>query len=572
VIDDDGVLRYRELAARAAAVADVVRRNGGSRPVGLLCRHGGPMIAAMLGVLFAGRAYVPLDPTFPARRLAYQLTDSGAELLLTDTVDHALAEDAPRVVDIDPVLADASTVDLTGLEPAEPDDLAYLLYTSGSTGTPKGVWQNHRNVVFAARNHIRNCAITPADRTSVLTSFGFDMAVTDTYSALLSGAAAAPIDLRGHGISRLADLLTERGVTLYHSTPTVYRYLVASLGARRLPGIRVVLLGGEAVTTRDLRLCRRHFDPECVFVNGYGATEVSFITQNHIAGPAPRGDGPLPVGHPLDGLEVLLIGPDGEPHPTEGEILVRGKHVALGYHGLADDRFGTVRGERTYRTGDLARRLPDGMLTVLGRADRQVKIRGHRVELGDIETRLADLPGVAQAAVTARRAGPNGDLELVGYIVPNGSDAAVDTAALRDVLPDYMIPRAIVRLAELPLTVTGKLDESALPVPDPGTTTAELTAAERAIAEAWSQTLGVPAVGPDVHFFELGGHSLLMGLVQQRLERSLGRKLPMATLFGYPTVRSLAAHLAGSGGHHTAAAAADRAARRQRPRARRVGG
>ena len=555
VIDDEGTLTYRQLAARATAIAEAVRQDGTSLPVGLLCRHGCAMIASMLGVLLAGRPYVPLDPTFPVRRLAYQLEDSGADLLLTDDVRHPLV--AGRVVEIDPLLAGASTVDLSSA--ASPDDLAYLLYTSGSTGTPKGVWQNHRNLVFAAHNHIRNRVITPADRTSVLTSFGFDMSVTDTYSALLSGAAAVPIDLRRHGLAALADLLADRAVTIYHSTPTVYRYLAASLGERRLPGIRAVLLGGEDVTARDVRLCRKHFDSDCVFINGYGATEISFIAQNPITGPAPEDDGPLPIGRPLPGLEVRLIGPDG---PAAGEILVRSKHIALGYHGRDDAKFGVVDGERTYRTGDLARWLPDGQLAFLGRADRQVKIRGHRVELGDVESQLADLPGVAQAAVIARPSGPHGDLELIGYIVPNGD---VDTTALRDVLPDYMVPRAIVTLAELPLTVTGKLDAAALPEPA-ASATIELATEHHVIADAWRQVLGVPSVGPDDHFLEVGGHSLQMALVQQRLEGSLGRRLPMATLFAYPTIRSLADHLAGVGG--TPDPLPDRVALR---RARRVG-
>jgi acyl-coenzyme A synthetase/AMP-(fatty) acid ligase len=319
-----------------------------------------------------------------------------------------------------------------------------------------------------------------------------------------------------------------------------------------------VLLGGEDVTTRDVRLCRKHFDPGCVFINGYGATEVSFIAQNPITGPAPEHDGPLPIGRPLDGLDVTLVGPDA---PASGEILVRSKHVALGYHGRDDDRFGVLDGERTYRTGDLARWLPDGQLAFLGRADRQVKIRGHRVELGDVESQLADLPGVAQAAVIARPSGPHGDLELVGYLVPNGT---VDTTTLRDVLPDYMVPRAIVTLAELPLTVTGKLDVAALPEPEMAPA-AELGAGHHVIADAWRQVLGVP-VGPDDHFMEVGGHSLQMALVQQRLERSLGQRLPMATLFAYPTIRSLADHLAGVGGAQEAAGG--RAALR---RARRAG-
>ncbi|MPZ81619.1 MAG: amino acid adenylation domain-containing protein [Actinophytocola sp.] len=599
VLADDGVATYRELAANATAVAALLRDTGSTGPVALLCRHGVTMISTMLGALQAGRPYVPLDPTFPARRLAFQLTDSGATSLLTDAdngpLARSVATDAgPAPVDADPVLADASTVDLAGMATAaDPDATAYLLYTSGSTGTPKGVRQSHRNVVFGARNHIRTFGITPADRTGVLTSFGFDMAVTDTFSALLSGAAAAPIDIRGRGLAHLAGALDERGVTVYHSTPTVYRYLVASLGERALPRVRVVLLGGEEVTARDVRLCRRHMGAACVFVNGYGATEVSFIAQHHLPPGAPVADGVVPIGRPLEGIEVVLLDRDGRESATEGEILARSKHVALGYHGRAEPsaaRFGTLRGERTYRTGDLARRAPDGTLTFLGRADRQVKIRGFRVELGEIETCLADLPGVAQAAVVARRAGTGrGETELVGYVVPRhgatdeGADEATIRAALGELLPDYMVPRAVVALAELPLTVTGKLDERALPAPpaqppaqpppSPAGAGDELDGVAAVIARTWCTVLDLPSVGRADNFFDLGGHSLLMALVHEDLEGTLGRRIPMSDLFAHPTVGGLAAYLSGADlpAEDAVDAAVERSARRRQARARRAG-
>ena len=594
VLADDGTATYRELAAKATAVAAAMR-DGSIGPVAVLCRHGVTMIGAMLGALAAGRPYVPLDPTFPVRRLAFQLADSDATALLTDAdnaeLARSVAADGPEPVDVDRVLAGASTVDFDSLAAAgEPDATAYLLYTSGSTGTPKGVRQSHRNVVFGARNHVRSFGIGPADRTGVLTSFGFDMAVTDTFAALLSGAAAAPIDIRARGLAHLAEALDERGVTVYHSTPTVYRYLVASLGERTLPRVRVVVLGGEEVTARDVRLCRRHMADDCVFVNGYGATEVSFIAQHHLPPDAPVADGVLPIGRPLAGIEVVLLGPDGTERGTEngaeGEIVARSPHVALGYHDrpeLTAERFGTLRGERAYRTGDLARRRPDGTLTFLGRADRQVKVRGFRVELGEVETCLADLPGVAQAAVVARRAGTGqGEAELAGYVVPSTVDNTVDAAALRvalgELLPDYMVPRAIVPLAELPLTVTGKLDERALPAPPAATTgtgTAELAGVAAVIGRAWCSVLDLPAVGPDDNFFDLGGHSLLMALVHEDLESALGRRIPMAELFAHPTVGSLAGYLSGANDtddtDDEVAAAAERSARRRQARARRAG-
>ncbi|MEH0934714.1 non-ribosomal peptide synthetase [Micromonospora psammae] len=568
VLTDDGWVSYRELASAVVATADVVRSTAGTRAggqVALLCRHGAGTVVALLAALAAGRAYVPLDPTFPAHRLAHILADSDADVLLTDA-GHAewagrLRELAGRpglrVVPVASAVAPADPADLAaGLAtPAGPDDPAYLLYTSGSTGAPKGVVQSHRNVLFGVGNHIRNFALTPADRTSVLTSFGYDMAVTDTFSALLCGAAVVPVDIRSEGLGHLARTLAAGGVTVYHSTPTVYRYLCAGLGPDGvLPDIRAVLLGGEEVTRHDVELARRHFAPDAVFVNGYGTTEISFAAQDHLPADAPLDHAVVPVGHPLDGIDVLLLDPAGRPTCLTGEVVVRSPHVALGYWRLPEltaGRFGDHAGVRTYRTGDLARRLPDGRLVFLGRADRLVKIRGHRVELGEVEAALAALPGVGQAAVVARgRAGGagTGDKEIIGYVVP-APDAPVDPTALRAGLairlPDFMVPRAIVAVDALPIGTTGKLDPAALPPPPPGPVVdaAGPDPLEAVIAATWCEVLGLDRVGRETAFVDLGGHSLLMALVQQRLEVTLNRRIPLVRLFEFPTVAGLAAEL-----------------------------
>jgi amino acid adenylation domain-containing protein len=570
VLADDACLTYRELGEAVAATAAAIRAagvpGGGTRgQVALLCRHGATTVTGLLAALVAGRAYVPLDPTFPAHRLAHTLADSAADVLVTDATHVSQAErlrtlaDRPdlRIVRIEPAgeAADLDAV-LAGLaSPAAPDDPAYLLYTSGSTGTPKGVVQSHRNVLFGVANQVRNFAITPADRTGVLTSFGYDMAVTDTFSAILSGAAAVPVDIRTHGLGHLARTLAARGVTIYHSTPTVYRYLCASLGADgRLPEIRAVLLGGEEVTRHDVELARRHYAPDAVFVNGYGTTEISFAAQYHLPTDAPLDHAVVPVGHPLDGVDVLLVDQAGRPTCLTGEIVVRSPHVAVGYWRLPEltaTRFGEHGGVRTYRTGDLARRLPDGRLVFLGRADRLVKIRGHRVELGEVEAALAALPGVGHAAVVARPriggAGP-GDMEIIGYVVP-AADHSVDPAATRAglarTLPDFMLPRTVVLVDALPMGVTGKLDVDALP-PPPTLTRADVVDGDplaSLIRATWCDVLGLSYVDPDATFLELGGHSLLMALVQQRLEAALGRRVPLVRLFEFPTVAGLAAHL-----------------------------
>ncbi|MEU7820251.1 non-ribosomal peptide synthetase [Catellatospora sp. NPDC049133] len=574
VLADDGELTYRQLGSAVAATAAAVRAatgdTGGGRAA-LLCRHGATTVVGLLAALAGGRAYVPLEPSFPAGRLVHILADSDADVLL---VDDAYADLARRIaaeagrpdltmvhigVHAPPVDLDELVAALAGL--AAPDDPAYLLYTSGSTGAPKAVVQSHRNVLAGVANHIRNFAITPADRTSVLTSFGYDMAVTDLFGAILSGAAAVPSDIRAHGLGHLARTIDRHGVTVYHSTPTVYRYLLAGLGeGGRLPSVRAVLLGGEEVTRHDVELCRRHFAPGAVFVNGYGTTEISFAAQHHLGPDAVLDHAVVPIGHPLDGIDVVLVDAAGRPACLTGEVVVRCAHVALGYHGqpeLTASRFRDYRGTRAYWTGDVARRLPDGRLVFLGRADRLVKIRGYRVELGEVESRLAALPGVGHAAVVARTTthgtGPEAK-ELIAYAVP-AAGASVDPtglrAALSDLLPDYMVPRVVVLLDALPMGDTGKLDLRALPDPSPvipaqrsgGTAAGQPDLLEQVIAAAWCDALGVAEVDRHTAFFDLGGHSLLLALVQERLQHALGERISMLRLLEFPTVAGLATHL-----------------------------
>ncbi len=626
VLADDGELTYRQLgsavAATAAAIRDAVGDAGaGGGRAALLCRHGATTITGLFAALVSGRAYVPLEPSFPAERLAHILADSDPDVLLVDAAHAGWARElvtaAGRpglaVVHIGLPSPDAGVHEvIVGLaSAAAPEDPAYLLYTSGSTGEPKGVVQSHRNVLFGVANHVRNFALGPDDRTSVLTSFGYDMAVTDMFSAVLSGAAAVPSDIRTHGLAHLAQTLARHRVTVYHSTPTVYRYLLASLGPDgRLPAVRAVLLGGEEVTRHDVELARRHFAPNAVFVNGYGTTEISFAAQCHIGPDTELDHAVVPIGQALAGIEVVLVDADGRRAGDTGEVVVRCAHVALGYRGLPEltaARFGQFEGVRAYRTGDIARRLPDGRLVFLGRADRMVKIRGYRVELGEVESRLAALPGVGHAAVVARDTGGGSGprtKEIIAYAVP-ARGASVDPAELRcalaRLLPDYMLPRAVVLVDALPMGPTGKLDVRELPEPSAagaardgqaGRTTSvpspagfeqaggprgrgdRITAAppaesgsevlEERIAAVWCAALDVEHVPHDVSFFELGGHSLVMALVQERLAEALGERIPLTRLVEHPTVAGLAEFL--RAGPPAADAAPDRAADRMRRR------
>ncbi|MEU3456525.1 AMP-binding protein [Micromonospora sp. NPDC006766] len=531
-------VNYAELAGAAGGHAAVFVA-AGVRPgdrIALLTTHGAPTVAALLGALAAGCAYVPLDPGFPVDRLRHMLAAAGVSALACAAEHRQLAGE----------LADGRTVvSLDDVPPAplrpvtvDPDTLAYVLFTSGSTGVPKAVGQTHRNLAHVVDNQIAALAIAPTDRLSLLASFSFDAAIPDLYPALLTGAAVVPVDLRRQGLAYALDHLALHQATVLHCTPTVYRHLLDTLGERRLDAVRVVLLGGEQATWADAIRGRDRFAADCELINGYGATEMTFVARFalRLSEIDPNVLGPLPIGAPFPGYELRLA-------PDTGELVVHSPHLAPGYLNQDSDRFTVdADGVRAYRTGDLGRRLPGGELVCLGRLDRQVKVRGHRVELTEIEAVLAAQPGVAGVRAIAR------DGELLAYARPADGirpDAAALRAALAAALPAYALPRAVVVLDEFPLTVTGKVDERALPDPvgvvPAGATPA--TDTERVVHDIWCAVLGRDAVGRTDSFFDVGGQSLLLGQVQQRLAERFGVRLPMLRLFDHPTVAGQAALL-----------------------------
>jgi phthiocerol/phenolphthiocerol synthesis type-I polyketide synthase E len=517
-------LSYADLAAAAGGRARAIGAPGAR--VGLLTTHGVETITGILGTLAAGCAYVPLDPSFPLERLSYMVNAAGVSVVLANRRHADLAHElVDRVVFADDLPP-------APLEPADAglDDVAYVLFTSGSTGRPKAVAQTHRNLLHVVDNQIESLGITAADRLSLLASFSFDAAIPDLYPALLTGASVVPVDVRANGLAHTASALARHGVTIYHSTPTVYRYLLDALDGSRLGTVRTVLLGGEQSTYADVRKGRERFAPGCVFVNGYGATEVTFAAQHQLSDV--DGEGPLPIGTALPGYELVLGAGD--------EITVRGRHLIDGYANQDSDAFTVDEdGVRQYRTGDLGRLLPDGRMVCLGRLDRQVNVRGFRVELTEVEAALLAQPGVTGARVIVRAE------ELLGYVV-GAADGQALRAALAETLPDYALPRAVVVLDEFPLTVTGKLDELALPAPARSTGAGRaLTEAERRVHDIWCAVLRTDAVAPDDTFFDVGGHSLLLGQVQQRLAAEFDTEVPLLRLFEHPTVATQAAYLAG---------------------------
>ncbi|HET7231280.1 MAG TPA: amino acid adenylation domain-containing protein, partial [Longimicrobium sp.] len=552
-------LTYAELSRAAEAVARAILRTrpAAAERVALLFEHDAAMIVGILGVLRAGKTYVPIDPLYPRERNAYVLEDSGADALLTNRANLALARELARgrvpVVDLDAVdTADDAAV---AFPEVRPDEAAYILYTSGSTGRPKGVVQSHRNVLHFIRVYTNNLRIGPGDRLTLFSSYTFDASVMAIYGALLNGAAIFPLGWREESASGVAEWMRREGITLYHSTPTVFRHLVEGLGGEeRFPEVRLVVLGGEETQRRDMDAFRAHFAPGAILVNGLGPTESTVTLQNFIGHETVVQRNTVPVGHPVEDTGVVLRNGLGEQVAVYGvgEIEIHSAHVALGYWRRPEQTaaaFGeaTGAGARSYRTGDLGRRLPDGSLEFMGRADFQVKIRGVRVELGEVEAAMRAHPAVREAVVAAREEGGAGGRWLAGYVVAaEGAEVPAPgemRAWLRERLPEPMIPAAFVRVEALPLTPGGKVDRLALPAPqraEAARGSAPRTPVEEVLAGIWAEVLRLERVGVEESFFELGGHSLLATRVVSRIRELLGVELPLRALFEEPTVAELA--------------------------------
>ena len=553
-------LTYDELnnASNRVARALIALRGTSDEPVPLLMEKGPPLISAILGVLKAGKFYVPLDPQYPRQRLAYMLEDSQAGFFITDTQNlhlaTSLAKDGLQQLNVDELDASLSTDNVRLSIP--PDAYANIFYTSGSTGQPKGVLQNQRNVLHQISNHTNNRHICEYDRLTLLSSCSYTATVKDIFGALLNGAALFPFDLRTGGVSHLANWLAQEEITIYRSVPSVFCHFASVLTAEdKFPKLRLIHLGGEPFYNKDLEKYRDCFSPTCIFVNSMGCTEMGPARDYFIDKQTQTTDSVVPAGYAVEGVEVQLLDPGGQQvgFDSAGEIAFRSRYLSPGYWRrpeltkaafLPDPEGGD---ERVYRTGDLGRILPDGCLTHLGRKDFQVKIRGHRVELAEIELALLDIDNVKEAGVLAEEQ-QSGDKRLVAYLAPEKKPApTVGTLrrTLAEKLPDHMIPAAYVILDTLPLTLNGKLDRQALS--EPGRTRPELeysfvsprTPVEEALAEIWSEVLGLDEVGIHDNFFDVGGNSLLAANIISRVITNFRVELPLQFLFEAPTVAAM---------------------------------
>ncbi len=557
-------LTYRALDQAANRMAHAILQQIGPGPamVGVLLDPGAAAVAALLGLLKAGKTWVPLDPGVPPARLNLILADSALALLLHDaaTADLAAALDGPAPrLNVLPLL-----VGLPAAPPARafgPDALAFLLYTSGSTGRPKGVLQTHANILHAIAAHTAALQLGPADRFILLTPFSHLTGCTATLRALLNGGAVIPYALTRLGLAGLTRTMLAEGITIYQSVPSVYRRWVGTLrGAETFPALRVVHLGGEAVSRQDVALFRRHFGPPARLLHNLGSTEAYSYRQMFIAPDASLADSLVPVGYAIPGKDVRVVDAAGQPVPAGevGEIVVQSRYLSPGYWQRPDltaAAFAPVPGEpglRLFRTGDLGRMLPDGCLFHLGRQDAQVKIRGQRIEMGEVEVALQEHPNVREVAVLAV-AQADGNA-LAAYLAPRtlpGPSLPELHAFLSQRLPEVFIPTRLVTLPALPYLPNGKLDRRALveaagqtaAAPPPAEAEAPQTLTEAALLPLWCAALDLPRVGRTAHFYELGGHSLSAISLFTQIELLLGRKLPVSLLAQHPTLAQLAAAL-----------------------------
>ncbi|PHQ52121.1 non-ribosomal peptide synthetase [Streptomyces cinnamoneus] len=569
---DGASLTYAGLSARANRLARLLagRGIGPGAIVALALPRSLDLVVGLLAVAKSGAAYLPLDPDYPADRLAYMLQDAAPAAVVTDTATAARvpAHDLPVVL-VDGTeaegLAPTDLSDDDRTRPQRPGDVAYVIYTSGSTGRPKGVPVTHHNVtrLFSATDHW--FGFDEKDVWTLFHSYAFDFSVWELWGALLHGGRLVVVP---HLVSRdpaaFLRLLADERVTVLNQTPSAFYQLSAA--DRENPGsdlaLRYVVFGGEALELGRLDdWYDRHPDDAPTLVNMYGITEttvhVSYVALDRESAAAGTSS---TIGVNIPDLRVYVLDGHLQPVPpgVTGEMYVAGEGLARGYlgrHALTAERFVAdpfahlfgERGSRMYRSGDLARRRPDGTLEYFGRADHQVKIRGFRIELGEIEAVLADHPDVADAAVVVREDTP-GDKRLVAYAVPARETTP---ALLREhttgELPVHMVPSAVVLLEKLPLTANGKLDRKALPAPDLAAAVTEGRAPrgprEEQLCAIFADVLGLPRVGVDDNFFDLGGHSLLAVRLAGRVKDALGAEVGIGTVFQAPTVAALDAAL-----------------------------
>ncbi|MGC1370823.1 MAG: amino acid adenylation domain-containing protein, partial [Candidatus Sulfotelmatobacter sp.] len=577
VVQGSRQLTFRELNQRANQLADCLRKKniGADVPVAICLPRSLELAVALLGVMKAGAACLPLDPDYPVERLAYMLEDSQAPLLLTKAgLLPALGNRQAEALHVDSdckVLGGYSSENT--VSSANPEGLAYIIYTSGSTGKPRGVLLSHRGLVNHHVAAVRLYGLGPTDRTLQFSSISFDIAIEEIFPTWIAGGTVVlrteQMPLSGEDFLRW---IGQHGVTVLDLPTAYWHELVRALteaGAALPKTLRLLIVGGEKASASAYGAWLKCGGSRVRWINTYGPTEASIIVSSYEPDASQPIPDNLPIGRPIANIRLYILDEKLQPVPagTSGELHVGGPGVARGYlrrpeltaqKFIADpfsldpvclDPVCLEPGARLYKTGDLARYLPDGNIEFLGRTDFQVKIRGFRVELGEIEAVLEKHEGVAEGVVVAREV--DGEKRLTAYVVasrPRPQESEL-RKFLRERLPEYMVPADFVFLESFPLTPNGKVDRRALPVPqirelDRGADfVAPRNEVERRLAALWEQVLGKRPIGVRENFFELGGHSLSALRLMHRVEKEFGRKLLLTALLQAPTVEQLAAVL-----------------------------
>jgi len=574
-------MSYEELNAAANRLAAWLRAEGVGPEVvvGLCAERSFELVIGLLAIMKAGGAYLPLDPSYPTPRLSYMLEDAGVSILLTQASlqEHFAALSKLKMLCLDTQRDTFANAASDNVDKAlTPDNLAYLIYTSGSTGQPKGTMIVHRGLVNYLSWAVKRYEMGQGDGSPLHSSISFDATITSLFAPLISGRQLTLLPEGGQEIDHIcAALQSDQHWSLVKLTPAHLELINAMIPPENLAGLtRFVVLGGEALLERQVEPWLAHA-PETQLINEYGPTETvvgcciyqagadEAALPSHVAGA-------VPIGKPIANTQLYVLDSNKQAVPVgvKGELYIGGLGVARGYHqrpeltaerfieieqtGLADANLPeSLRGSRLYRTGDIVRYLADGNLVYLGRIDNQIKLRGFRVELGEIESVLAHQPGVREAVVIAHRRSDQ-DVRLIAYISA-ADGVSRDERALRqtlaDVLPAHMLPSSFVVMERLPLTTNGKIDRTALPLPDglrpqvASVFVGPSNDAEKKIVALWRELLEVEQVGVDDNFFELGGHSLLVIPLRDRLQAMFGRPLSPVDIFRLPTVATQARFL-----------------------------
>ena len=551
-------LSYAELNARANQVAHFLRGKSikPDTAVGICVERSADMIVGILGILKAGGAYLPLDTSYPPERLAFMARDASAPIVLSQKrLASNIKFEGSEVICFDrdwPRIAAASKANPANQNQSE--NLAYITYTSGSTGTPKGICIPHRAVARLVFN-TNYIQFSSAERIAQISNASFDAATFEIWGALLFGGQLI-------GMSRetvlsprdLAAELARQKITSLFLTTALFNQIAADT-PKAFVGVTNLLVGGDALDPASVRRVLENGAPRRL-VNGYGPTECTTFALCHHITSVDESAPSIPIGRPISNTSAYILDAHLQPVPigVPGELCLGGPGLARGYLNRPEltaakfipHPFSAQPGELLYRTGDLARFREDGVVEFLGRMDNQVKLRGFRIELGEIESALAQHKGVAESVVIAREFG-RGDKRLVGYVVPRAGDATPDN--LRDFLkarlPDYMVPSSFVLLDKMPLTPNGKVDRRALPAPESSRQSADpmsglpRNSSEKELVRIWESVLKIQPIGIRDNFFDLGGHSLLAVRLFTEIEKSFGRKIPLAALFQAPTIEHL---------------------------------